>query len=99
LQYNLALAEPAWHAKALGTKDAANSVRAPMPCKVLRVEVKAGDEVIKNQPLVIIESMKMETVIRSPGDGKVRRIVHGAGEMCKAGTALVEFEGEEDGGK
>lgn len=94
LQYNLALAQPAWHAKALGTKDAANSVRAPMPCKVLRVEVKAGDEVVKNQPLVIIESMKMETVIRSPVDGKVSKIVHGAGEMCKAGTALVEFEGE-----
>lgn len=94
LQYNLALAQPAWHAKALGTKDAANSVRAPMPCKVLRVEVKAGDEVVKNQPLVVIESMKMETVIRSPVDGKVSKIVHGAGEMCKAGTALVEFEGE-----
>jgi 3-methylcrotonyl-CoA carboxylase alpha subunit len=74
-------------------------VRAPMPCKVLRVEVKAGDTVVKNQPLVVIESMKMETVIRSPADGKVSRIVHGAGEMCKAGTALVEFEGEEEGGK
>jgi 3-methylcrotonyl-CoA carboxylase alpha subunit len=96
LQYNLALAQPAWHAKALGSKDAANSVRAPMPCKVLRVEVKAGDTVVKNQPLVVIESMKMETVIRSPADGKVSRIVHGAGEMCKAGTALVEFEGEEE---
>jgi 3-methylcrotonyl-CoA carboxylase alpha subunit len=99
LQYNLALAQPAWHAKALGSKDAANSVRAPMPCKVLRVEVKAGDSVVKNQPLVVIESMKMETVIRSPADGKVSRIVHGASEMCKAGTALVEFEGEEEGGK
>jgi 3-methylcrotonyl-CoA carboxylase alpha subunit len=60
----------------------------------LRVEVKAGDEVVKNQPLVVIESMKMETVIRSPVDGKVGRVVHGVGEMCKAGTALVEFEGE-----
>ncbi|KAM0718573.1 hypothetical protein Q7P37_005643 [Cladosporium fusiforme] len=96
LQYNLELAQPAWQAKALGTKAAANSVRAPMPCKVLRVEVKAGDDVVKNQPLVVIESMKMETVIRSPVDGKVARIVHGAGEMCKAGTALVEFDGEGD---
>ncbi|KAL1585161.1 hypothetical protein WHR41_06497 [Cladosporium halotolerans] len=94
-QYTLALAPPAWHAKALGSKDAANSVRAPMPCKVLRVEVEAGQEVVKNQPLVVIESMKMETVIRSPADGRVKRVVHGAGEMCKAGTALVEFEGEE----
>jgi 3-methylcrotonyl-CoA carboxylase alpha subunit len=36
--------------------------------------------------------MKMETVIRSPTEGVVKRIVHQAGDMCKAGTALVEFE-------
>ena len=96
--YRLALASPAWVAKALGgAADAANSVRAPMPCKVLRVEVAAGQAVTKNQPLVIIESMKMETVIRSPQDGKIKRVVHRAGDMCKAGTALVEFEEEEEG--
>jgi 3-methylcrotonyl-CoA carboxylase alpha subunit len=43
--------------------------------------------------------MKMETVIRSPVEGRVGRIVHGVGEMCKAGTALVEFEEEEEEGK
>ena len=53
---------------------------APMPCKVLRVEVKEGDVVSKDQALVVIESMKMETVIRSPEEGKVvRKIVHGKG--------------------
>ena len=91
-QYRLQLASPAWAAKALGVKDVANSVLAPMPCKVLKVHVKAGDEVKKDQPLVVIESMKMETVIRSPGGGKVKRIVHTEGDIVKAGTALVEFE-------
>jgi 3-methylcrotonyl-CoA carboxylase alpha subunit len=66
-----------------------------MPCKVLRVEVEVGQQVEKNQALVTIESMKMETVIRSPLDGKISRIVHRAGDMCKAGTALVEFEDED----
>ena len=97
-QYRLHLATPKWAEKALGMKDVANSVLAPMPCKVLRVEVQAGEDVRKNQALVVIESMKMETVIRSPVDGRVRRVVHGVGEMCKARTALVEFEGEESGG-
>ncbi|TKA25303.1 hypothetical protein B0A50_06207 [Salinomyces thailandicus] len=92
--YRLHLATPAWLSKAIGAKDVANSVLAPMPCKVLRVEVQEGDEVKKNQALVVIESMKMETVIRSPQDGVVSRVVHRAGEMCKAGTALVEFEGQ-----
>ena len=65
-----------------------------MPCKVLRVDVSAGDKVVKDQVLAVVESMKMETVIRSPVEGIVKRVVHGAGDMCKAGTALVEFEEE-----
>ena len=95
-QYRLQLAIPKWAEKALGMKDTAHSVLAPMPCKVLRVEVEAGQEVKKNQALVVIESMKMETVIRSPQDGKVSRVVHKAGDVCKGGTVLVEFEGEEE---
>lgn len=93
-QYRLQLAIPKWAEKALGIKDVANSVLAPMPCKVLRVEVKEGDEVRKGQALVVIESMKMETTIRAPADGTVKRVVHGKGDLCKAGTELVEFEGE-----
>lgn len=91
-QFRIQLATPAWVNKALGVKDVANSVLAPMPCKVLRVEVEEGQQVKKDQPLVVIESMKMETVIRSPMDGVVKRVVHGKGDLCKAGTALVEFE-------
>ena len=65
--------------KALGMKDVTNSVLAPMPCKILRVEVQAGDTVGKDQPLVVIESMKMETVIRSPQRGTIARVVHQKG--------------------
>jgi len=93
-QYRLQLVVPKWAEKALGMKDVTNSVLAPMPCKVLRVEVEEGAQVKKNEPLVVIESMKMETVIRAPQDGVISRIVHRAGDLCKAGTALVEFAGE-----
>lgn len=78
-QYRLQLSMPKWAEKALGIKDVTNSVLAPMPCKVLRVEVNEGDTVKKDQPLVVIESMKMETVIRSPHDGIIARVVHGKG--------------------
>lgn len=94
-QYRLQLALPKWASKALGVKDLTNSVLAPMPCKVLRVDVKEGEAVTRDQPLVVIESMKMETVIRAPHDGVIARVVHGAGDLCKAGTALVEFAEEE----
>ncbi|KAH8163703.1 hypothetical protein CIB48_g4545 [Xylaria polymorpha] len=39
-----------------------------------------------------IESMKMETVIRSPQDGVIKRLAHKEGDKCKAGTVLVVFE-------
>ncbi|KAL8918937.1 MAG: hypothetical protein Q9172_005205 [Xanthocarpia lactea] len=94
-QYRLRYGNPRWMEKALGIKNIAHSVRAPMPCKILRVDVKEGQQVKKEQVLVVIESMKMETSIRSPQDGVVSKIVHQEGELCKAGTALVEFEFEE----
>jgi len=61
----------------------------------LRVMVKPGDVVTKDQPLLVIESMKMETVIRSPAsDMTVKRVVHGEGEVVGSGVELVEFEAE-----
>ncbi|CAI7605490.1 unnamed protein product [Penicillium glandicola] len=90
-QYRLTVPRAKWMEKALGLKDVTNSVLAPMPCKVLRVEVQAGDVVEKDQPLVVIESMKMETVIRSPQRGTIARVVHKTGDQCKSGTPLVEF--------
>jgi 3-methylcrotonyl-CoA carboxylase alpha subunit len=93
-QYRLRLAPPKFLAKALGSKDLARSVMAPMPCKVLRVDVAPGQEVDKDQVLVVVESMKMETTIKSPQKGKISRIVHAQGDLVKAGTALVEFEEE-----
>lgn len=78
-QYRFRCTTPGWVGKALGLKDNTHSVLTPMPCKVLRVQVEEGDRVRKEQPLVVIESMKMETVIRSPQDGVVSRVVHRQG--------------------
>jgi len=90
----LSLVTPEWYEKALGLKELAASVVAPMPCKILKTEVKEGDKVEKGAPLVVIESMKMETVIRSPQKGVVKRLAHKEGDKCKAGTVLVVFEDE-----
>ena len=77
--YRLQAVAPGWTAKALGTPDPMHSVLAPMPCKILRVEIEAGQQVKKDQSLVVIESMKMETTIRSPKDGVVAKVIHKAG--------------------
>ena len=78
-QYRLQVPTPKWLGKALGIKDVAHSVLAPMPCKILRLDVEQGQVVQKDQPLLVIESMKMETVIRSPQTGSIAKIVHKQG--------------------
>ena len=94
--FRLVPPQPSWLAKALGVREKANSLLSPMPAKILRVLVKAGDTVSKDQPLLVIESMKMETVIRSPAEGVVvKRVVHNEGEVVGSGVELVEFEEQE----
>ena len=84
-QFRLGLAPPAWLEKLQGGGQdggdpaTARSVVAPMPCRVLKVHVHEGDVVARGQALAVIESMKMETVIRSPRDGVIAKVVHGQG--------------------
>jgi len=86
-QYRLQYVMPEWIEKVMGIKDITNSVLAPMPCKILRVLVAEGDSVVKDQALVVIESMKMETTIRSPQNGTISKVVH-----CQ-GVSISSHEG------
>ncbi|TDZ74948.1 Methylcrotonoyl-CoA carboxylase subunit alpha [Colletotrichum trifolii] len=99
IKTELSLLPPSWYEKALGLKEATASVVAPMPCKILKNEVAEGQTVKKGAPLVVIESMKMETVIRSPQDGVVKKLAHKEGDICKAGTVLVQFEEDVEKGE
>ena len=69
------------------------ALEAPMPGVVTRVMVAAGDDVLKGQPLVAVEAMKMEHVIRSPRDGRIRSLAAKPGAMVQPGVALVELDG------
>lgn len=90
--FNLRVPPPQWLLKALGQEELKNSVISPMPCTIARVNVAPGDLVKKDQELVVILSMKMETSIRSPSDGVIKRVAHSVGDLVKQGTVLVEFE-------
>jgi len=67
-------------------------VAAPMPGKVVRVLVKAGDTVKAGQGLVVVEAMKMQNEIRSPKSGKVDRVLAIEGQTVNAGEILVWVE-------
>ncbi len=65
------------------------TVSAPMPGNILRVEVKQGDVVKAGQLLVILEAMKMENEIVSPKDGTVAQVVTNKGAVVDTGSPLV----------
>ena len=66
-------------------------VVAPMPGRVLRVLVRPGQRVEAGQPLVVVESMKMEQTLTAPGAGVVRRVLAQEGVLVEGGAALVEL--------
>lgn len=68
----------------------AGSLRAPMPGLVKLVRAAKGDAVIKGQPLLILEAMKMEHTIAAPHDGVIAEIAT-EGAQVTDGTVLVRF--------
>lgn len=78
---------------ARGTRaERGSGLTAPMPGIVTKVMVVVGDEVVKGQPLVALEAMKMEHLIRAPQAGVVKRVPASPGAMVQAGAELVELE-------
>lgn len=67
-------------------------VKAPMPGLVLEVAAEIGQEVKKGDPLLILEAMKMENVIKSMGDGTVKAIHIKQGEALEKGQLMIEME-------
>jgi len=63
-------------------------VIAPMPGKVVRLLVKAGDAVEAGQGLLVVEAMKMQNEIRSPKSGSVERVLASEGQAVNAGEVL-----------
>lgn len=68
-----------------------SELKAPMPGLVLNVLVSEGDEVHKDTPLLILEAMKMENVIKSPSEGVVKRVVAIKGIPVEKNAVLIEF--------
>ncbi len=68
-----------------------NEVGAPLMGKLSSVLVKAGDTVEKDQPIFVIEAMKMETTISAPKDGTVKAVALESGTLVDQGDLVVEL--------
>jgi len=68
---------------------AKEEIKAPMPGNIMRIEVKEGDKVNFDQPLLILEAMKMETQVVAPKAGIIQSIKVSAGDQVKADQVLL----------
>lgn len=79
-------------AAAGGAKKGPSRVRAHMPGKVVRILVEVGAQVEKDQPLMVIEAMKMENEMRAVSAGTVQSIAVTAGQAVESGAELMRIE-------
>jgi biotin carboxyl carrier protein len=69
-----------------------NDLKAPMPGKVLSINVAAGTQLKKGDTVLILEAMKMENVLKSPGDATVKEIKVKQGDAVEKNQVLVIME-------
>ena len=78
-------------AKRSGGGAAEKAMMAPMPGRVVKLLVAAGDEVKAGQGLIVIEAMKMENELRAKGPCTIGEIHVQAGAAVEAGAKLLSF--------
>ena len=94
-RYEFELDDPrslAGRGRAGGGSSGPRPVKSPMPGRVVRVLVTAGDEVAEHQGVVVIEAMKMQNELKAPKAGRVVSVAVGVGDTVGAGEVLVVVE-------
>lgn len=74
------------------TSQKINEVKAPMPGLILEIKVKPGQEIKKDDQLLVLSAMKMENIILAAGDGVVRSIHAKEGDAVDKGQVIIEME-------
>ncbi|MGY6708336.1 MAG: acetyl/propionyl/methylcrotonyl-CoA carboxylase subunit alpha [Rhizobiaceae bacterium] len=87
--HHFAIADP--FAQAEAALAGGDAIRAPMPGLVKIVRAAEGEAVVKGQPLLVLEAMKMEHVMTAPHDGTVAEIATEGAQVAE-GSVLVRFE-------
>lgn len=70
-------------------------IKSPIPGTVVKLYCKPGQEVKKDEPLISIESMKLEHLIVAQRDVKVKEVRAGEKAFVEMGAKLIIFEDEE----
>jgi len=88
----LRLRYPLERASAEAHAGADDQVRAPMPGTAVSVSVREGDAVARGAPMLVMESMKLETTIAASRDATIRSVHVAPGQAFDRDSVLVTFE-------
>lgn len=77
--------------RSAGAGAADQDMTAPMPATVVAIAAPPGTRVAAGDPVVVLEAMKMELVVRAPRDGEVAAVHCAVGELVPPGTRLAEL--------
>ena len=69
-------------------------ITPPMPAVVVRIQVSEGDSVKQGQGVIVVESMKMETTLTAPFNGRVRTVNVAVGDKVMPGRILVDIDSD-----
>lgn len=68
-----------------------NELKAPMPGLIVDIRVVPGQAVLKGEPLLVLEAMKMENILKAPADGVVGSLKVNLRDNVQKGQVLVQF--------
>ena len=68
-----------------------NELKAPMPGLIVDIRVVPGQAVLKGDPLLVLEAMKMENILKAPADGTVSTLKVNLRDNVQKGQVLVQF--------
>jgi 3-methylcrotonyl-CoA carboxylase alpha subunit len=77
---------------AAAEEEGGDVLTAPMPGRIVRQLIAAGDRVGRGAPLLVLEAMKMEHTIVAPGDGRIAALRYAEGDQVEEGAVLLDFE-------
>lgn len=81
----------------VGAQTGESDLVAQFPGKVRKILVSAGSEVTEDQPLILVEAMKMEFSVRAPHAGKVIQILVKEGQQLSPGDRFLDLETQKSG--
>lgn len=83
---------PAPAARPPAAESDAKDLTSPIAGTVVEVQVKAGDKVNQDDPIVVLEAMKMNTSIRAHVAGSIHSVLVKPGDTVQQGQPLVRFD-------